>query len=291
MKINNLNITSPSEIDLDITGTSNIFIFCGHYSSLALDLIRELIGDHGATEDPDRIDDGRFVIHSDVEMDGKLYSACYIRNADFMGDHRLAVNFRLNSLEFSQCDTEEYRHKIAKRNEMESANVFDGNDFAVIDSLSESDWRLLAFEKFISQLTPTDDRPIFIYNFFERIDEAVDAEAYLTKLLTCGRQVFISVCGSLPKRIADYDKARIVSVKRESIDIELLPVGAMVDFDFKVILCPVCACKTLDNHYICSNCNWEYDGFPDDHFSAANGATLKDYREQYENARRKRNED
>lgn len=61
----------------------------------------------------------------------------------------------------------------------------------------------------------------------------------------------------------------------------LPPVGTAYDEDHTVIVCPVCECKTLDNHDICRVCGWEYDGFPEDHYSAANGATLADYREQY----------
>lgn len=65
---------------------------------------------------------------------------------------------------------------------------------------------------------------------------------------------------------------------------ELPCIGETVDGFFTVILCPVCGNKTLDNHYICHNCGWEYDGFPDDHYSAANGATLSKYRKQYNEA-------
>ena len=59
-------------------------------------------------------------------------------------------------------------------------------------------------------------------------------------------------------------------------------VGTTVDDIYVVILCPVCHHKTLDNHDICRNCGWEYDGFDEDHVSAANGASLRAYREQYE---------
>ena len=45
--------------------------------------------------------------------------------------------------------------------------------------------------------------------------------------------------------------------------------------------CPVCGNKTYDNYYICPHCGWEYDGLPEDQYSAANGAALKEYRENY----------
>ena len=70
---------------------------------------------------------------------------------------------------------------------------------------------------------------------------------------------------------------------------DLAPVGTAYDQDHTVILCPVCNGKTLDNHWICPHCGWEYDGFPEDHYSAANGATLVKYREQYKQALEERN--
>ncbi|MBE6636615.1 MAG: hypothetical protein E7618_02290 [Ruminococcaceae bacterium] len=68
--------------------------------------------------------------------------------------------------------------------------------------------------------------------------------------------------------------------------ITLPPVGTVYDEDHTVILCPICEHKTLDNHEICRHCGWEYDGFPEDHYSAANGATPIAYREAYRKAKR-----
>ena len=62
---------------------------------------------------------------------------------------------------------------------------------------------------------------------------------------------------------------------------ELPPVGTAYDEIHTVILCPVCNEKTLDHYGICTHCGWEYDGFPEDHYSAANGATLREYREMF----------
>ena len=64
-------------------------------------------------------------------------------------------------------------------------------------------------------------------------------------------------------------------------NISFSSVGSVYDEDHRVILCPVCNCKCLDNHAICQSCGWEYDGFPDDHYSAANGSTLEEYRSEY----------
>ena len=111
MKIKNLTITSPSALDLELDIISPVCLLYGEHSELALDLIRELIGDYGAKNDPDCYDDGHFVIHSDIEIDGKNYNVCYIRNADFIGDNRIAANFIPNSFDFSKDDTEEFIEK------------------------------------------------------------------------------------------------------------------------------------------------------------------------------------
>ena len=62
---------------------------------------------------------------------------------------------------------------------------------------------------------------------------------------------------------------------------ELPDVGTRVDDIYTVIRCPVCYNKTLDSYDICCHCGWEYDDFPPDHYSAANGSTLLEYREAY----------
>ena len=62
---------------------------------------------------------------------------------------------------------------------------------------------------------------------------------------------------------------------------DLPSVGTAYDKDHTVIVCPVCNHKTLDNYDICCHCGWEYDGFAEDHYSAANGGTLIEYRKEY----------
>ena len=43
--------------------------------------------------------------------------------------------------------------------------------------------------------------------------------------------------------------------------------------------CPVCGKETLNDHFICPNCGWEYDGITEEtKFSSRNRATVADYR-------------
>ena len=188
MKINNIQITSASTLNIEFATTAPICVLHGRYSDLALDLFRELIGDFGAQNDPDRIDDGRFVIHADIEMDNKNYSVCYIRNADFMGDNRLAANFEPNSVHFSEDDTREFADKCNER------DTDDSNVLIKTANITSRD----------------DDRPIFIYDYFDRLDEAFDITSILDKLASLGRQVFISVCSGYPE--IKHEKVQIVRI-------------------------------------------------------------------------------
>ena len=173
MKIKHIQITSASTINIDFAAASPICVLHGRYSDLALDLMREVIGDYGAKNDPDRVDDGRFVIHADIEIDDKNYNVCYIRNADFMGDNRLAVNFEANSIRFSEDDTREF-----------------------VDKCNEDD-----------------HSPIFIYDYFDRLDEAKDITHILDKLSAFRGQVFISVCDNYPVEKMKHDKVQVIKVE------------------------------------------------------------------------------
>ena len=176
MKIKSIQLTSATALDLDLTLTAPICVFRGRFSDLALDLIRETIGDYNTQNNPDRVDDGRFVTHADVEMDGKNYSVCYIRNADFMGDNRLAVNFEPDSVRFSEDDTREFVDKCDK----------------------------------------DEHCPFFIYDYFDRLDEAEDITDTLDQLSSFRRQVFISVCANYPVRKMKHAKVQIINMEDDN---------------------------------------------------------------------------
>ena len=190
MKITYLQITSPS-LDLECRPQKPIVILCGHHSDLALDLVKKLTNSH-----PQHlaagIDGGQFVLHADVEMDGKSYTVCYVGNKDFVGDGCIAVNFGHNSLDYSLEDTHEF---IRKREERcrDDDNIFDKRRYRTKLLLSEGEQLILALEDFCIRLSRDDDRPIFICGLFDRIDEARDITSYLDTLASLDRQVFVSL--------------------------------------------------------------------------------------------------
>lgn len=192
MQINKLSITSQSSIEFEVDHLTNINFFCGCFSDLTLDLIRELIGDYGLKNDPDGIDDGRFIIHSDIIIDNKKYSVCYIRNFDTIGESRIGVNFEENSIYPSLSDTTEFIDHRKQIGAIFSNNVFEycnNNKIA-----AESDKVLAQFYRFIDDIQRQDDkRPIFIYDLFERIDESTAISSLIDMLKNTGRQVFIAI--------------------------------------------------------------------------------------------------
>ena len=183
MRIKSLTITSPTALDLRVEVTSPICLLHGEHSALALDLIRELIQDDSVETDPDGCDDGHFVMHADVEMDGKSYNVCYIRNADVMGDHRLAVNFTPNSLDYSLDDTREFIDKCRARSRNESNVICNHKVFRITE----------------------DDRPLFVY-----CEDADDVTQVVDFILNLNRQAFVAVRSN--QVVARRDAVQTVSV-------------------------------------------------------------------------------
>ena len=51
------------------------------------------------------------------------------------------------------------------------------------------------------------------------------------------------------------------------------------EFGFRIVNCPVCGKETLDGHWICCHCGWEYDGTTEEsRYSSCNQATVANYR-------------
>ena len=166
MRIKNLAITSPSALDFELDITAPICVLQGEHSALVLDLIRELTQDYDFETDPDGCDDGHFVIHSDIEIDDKNYTVCYIRNADFMGDNRIAANFVPNSFEFSMDDTEEFIDKCNTRNKDTNNVICNYKVFSIAE----------------------DDRPLFVY-----CEDADNIAPVIEFVATLNRQAFVAV--------------------------------------------------------------------------------------------------
>ena len=80
-------------------------------------------------------------------------------------------------------------HKHRFLNFKNNTHILDGSRLSVGTS-GTSD---LLLKKLGDVLAQEDDRPLFVYNFLERLDEAVDLQPIFEVLNATGRQVFIAV--------------------------------------------------------------------------------------------------
>jgi hypothetical protein len=85
--------------------------------------------------------------------------------------------------------------------------------------LSECDITVAAFRSFLESIKSGErckgDTPIYVMNFFERLDEAIDPLLFIEELASLGRQVFVSVTPSYPAERLVHDKVQIISQERE----------------------------------------------------------------------------
>lgn len=98
----------------------------------------------------------------------------------------------LNGIKGSQGDSSQLMkafHKQRFLNFRNPAHLLDGS--RLLDGLSGASDLLL--EKLSDTLAIEDDRPLFICNFLERLDEATDLRPIFEALLANRRQVFIAV--------------------------------------------------------------------------------------------------
>ena len=81
-------------------------------------------------------------------------------------------------------------------------------------NLSECDYNIENFKRFIEivkeETAKGDTRPIYIFNFFERLDEATDITSFIEALASLGRQVFVSVSNTYPLERFKNSKVQVV---------------------------------------------------------------------------------
>ena len=109
------------------------------------------------------------------------------------------------------CNIPDFNDKDCdKRNCYNSHHQYVKND----NCLGESSFNIENFKKFIEiareETVKGDARPIYVFNFFERLDKATDIEPFIDLLASLGRQVFIGI-GNYPiERFEKCTKVQIV---------------------------------------------------------------------------------
>ena len=81
-------------------------------------------------------------------------------------------------------------------------------------NLSECDYNVENFLRFLeivkNETQKGDKRPIYIFDFFELLDEATDIAPFIDLLASLGRQVFIGVGNYPVERFENNDKVKII---------------------------------------------------------------------------------
>ena len=100
--------------------------------------------------------------------------------------------------------------KRDERNSYSFLNKYVANE----NNLSECDYNIANFKRFIEiareETEKGDTRPIYVFNFFERLDEATDIGSFIDLLASLGRQVFVGVGNYSIERFEKNDKLQIV---------------------------------------------------------------------------------
>ena len=151
-----------------------------------------------------------FVSRVNLELDGEEIELCGVLCDDqsFFVAVKDGEHF---SAEQTQTVVAKLRSmKRDERNSYSFLNKYVANE----NNLSECDYNIANFKKFIEiareETEKGDTRPIYVFNFFERLDEATDIEPFIDLLASLGRQVFVGV-GNYPiERFEKNDKLQIV---------------------------------------------------------------------------------
>ena len=207
MKIKSFATTSPLLSNVNFENKKPIYIFSG--TSVFLHMMRCLLDGEDDETPIDNTKEQTFVSRVKFELEEKEYELCGVLCDD--QTFFVAVNTENG---FSEVDTKECISKLRKlssdaKNHFCLENKYVNNDHC----LSESDYRIANFKRFLESVKEEtakgDKRPIYIFNFFERIDEAVDVTPFLDELASFGRQVFVSVTENYPTEKLTHDAVQI----------------------------------------------------------------------------------
>jgi hypothetical protein len=151
-----------------------------------------------------------FVSRMNFELDGEEIELCGVLCAD--QSFFVAVK---DGEHFSAEQTQKVIAKLRsmKRDDRNSYNFL--NRYVANENyLSECDYNIENFKRFIEiareETEKGDVRPIYVFNFFERLDEATDISPFIDLLASLGRQVFVGVSNTYPFERLEYDQVQVV---------------------------------------------------------------------------------
>lgn len=100
--------------------------------------------------------------------------------------------------------------KRDERNSYSFLNKYTANE----TNLSECDYNIENFNRFIEivkeETAKGDTRPLYVFNFFERLDKSTDITPFIDALVSLGRQVFVGISNNYPLERFESDKVQVV---------------------------------------------------------------------------------
>ena len=208
MKIKSFYTTSPIFEGGKFDNDKPVCVFAA--PAVFLHMMRCLLDGESDDTPIDETKERTFVSRVNFELDGEEIELCGV----LCDDQSFFVAVK-DGERFSADRTQTVVAKLRsmKRDERNSYNFFN-KYVANENNLSECDYNIANFKRFIEvareETVKGDTRPIYVFNFFERLDEATDIEPFIDLLASLGRQVFIGI-GNYPiERFEKYRKVRIV---------------------------------------------------------------------------------
>ena len=208
MKIKSFYTTSPIFEGGTFDEDKPVCIFTG--SPIFLHIMRCLLDGESDDTPIDETKERTFVSKVKFDLDGEDIKLCGV-----LCDYQSFFVAVKDGEHFLEKKTEEILSKLRnqKSDEKNSYNFF--NKFIENkNNLSECDYNTANFNRFIEivkeETAKGDTRPIYIFNFFERLDEATDITLFIDALATLDRQVFVGVSSTYPIERFENDKVQLV---------------------------------------------------------------------------------
>ena len=208
MKIKSFYTTSPIFEGGRFDADKPVCVFAA--PAVFLHMMRCLLDGESDDTPIDETKERTFVSRVDFELDGEEIELCGV----LCDDQSFFVAVK-DGEHFSSERTQKVIEKLRsmkrdERNSYSFLNKYVANE----NNLSECDYNIANLKRFIEiareETVKGDSRPIYVFNFFERLDEATDISPFIDPLASLGRQVFIGV-GNYPiERFENNDKVKII---------------------------------------------------------------------------------
>ena len=208
MKIKSFYTTSPIFDGGRFDECKPICVFAA--PAVFLHMMRCLLDGESDDTPIDETKERTFVSRVNFEIDGEDVELCGV----LCDDQSFFVAVK-DGEHFSAERTQEVISKLRsmKRDERNSYN-FCNKYVANENNLSECDYNIENFNRFIEivkeETAKGDTRPIYIFNFFERLDDATDITPFVESLATIERQVFVGISNNYPLERFESDKVQLV---------------------------------------------------------------------------------